>query len=114
MTSHLRNLSETPWRSDIKSPQGPLSSGNKSGQISEPRAVDIWARANEFPERWARLMKVVFGADVRTIMAVFPVSDRAARKWIAGDGGVNSRHSTIAQLYAPEAYAEIILGEGLK
>lgn len=88
-----------------------LSTGFNSAEFSEPRALDIWAIAAEFPERWARLMHLVYGAEVRRICQVFGVSERAARNWINAEGGVNSRHSTIAQLDAPQAYREIILDE---
>lgn len=78
--------------------------------MSEPRAIDVWQIAQDFPSRWSKLMHQVYRADITLIMAVFHVSDRTARKWIAGDGGVNARHSTVAQLDAPTAYEEIILG----
>lgn len=87
-----------------------LLSGSKPDPLG-PRAVDVWAVAKQFPARWAIFMHEVYGGDVARIMLDFGVCERTARKWVRGEGGVNSRHSTVAQLEHPEAYAQLVLRE---
>lgn len=65
---------------------------NKSGK---PEALDPHATHREFPQKWRAYLHAAFPNHF-VVAQTFQVSERAARKWWNGEGGVNGGHVAVA------------------
>ena len=97
-------------------PVGPSQSSHGAGALAsgsfadrDVRAIDIWDVARRAPEQWARFMRETYRGDLVLIQITFQVTERTARRWLAGEGGVRGQHHVVAQLEYPEEYRRIVL-----
>lgn len=103
----------------------PGSGGQQSGDWSELKSAHVahavpMARRvafdpvrvhREFPDRWCAYIRANF-RDLNHVCQVFNVSERTARKWMAGETGANGGHVAVAILEHPvEAHRMLIAAE---
>ena len=75
-----------------------------------PKAVpvfDVYGFSAAFPDRWRGYLRAHFRNAVH-VAHVFGVSERAARKWLNGDGACGGAKVVIALRLHPEASAMLL------
>lgn len=87
--------------------------GRGRGVVALRRAqlpdVGLW-RA-DFPDRWARLLRVRFGS-VAAMAQYFDVTEQAVRYWLAGSSRPHGDLVALASAMWPEDYRRIVIEGG--
>ena len=108
-TRHLSALGTCRNVATAAPAPSPRDSGGEIVRLAAFDPSDPHQVALHFPEDWARLMHEVYGGRIRDIILQFDVTERTARRWLAAEGGVNGRHTIIAQRAHPEAYLRLVV-----